>query len=180
MKRVLTPINILGLLLLTLSLAVRTWVSQPPPAPTPPALQLEVVQPVTVTLYFSNAKVNSFVAEERSVSVEGQSPGKVAQAELSAWARGPLKGKGLRVIPQGSAAPDVWVRGPHFYVNLPASYGQFNYGVSGERMILCSLTRTLLGKTGQDVLFLVGGQSAPTLLGHMDLTRPYGKADCQD
>lgn len=180
MKRLFTPINLLGLLLLIGSLVLRNSVSQPPSSPKPPELQLEVVQPITVTLYFSNDKVDSFVAEDRSVDVEGKSPGKVAQAELVAWARGPLKGKGLRVIPQGSAVPDVWVRGPHFYVNLPASYGQFNYGVSGERMILCSLTRTLLDKTGKDVLFLVGGQSAATLLGHMDLMRPYVKTDCQD
>ncbi|WP_245895847.1 GerMN domain-containing protein [Deinococcus irradiatisoli] len=174
----MTPINILGLLLLALSLYLRDWVSRPPTTPTPPELQLEVMQPLSVRLYFSNTQVDDFVTEDRTVQVEGKSPGKVAQATLNAWVRGPLKGKGLRAVPQGSAAPDVWVRGPHFYVNLPTSYTQFNFGISGERMVICSLTRSLLEKTGKDVLFLVGGQSSPTLLGHMDLRRPYTKADC--
>ncbi len=178
MKRLFTPINILGLLLLLSSLYLREWVSKPAPAPSPPELQLELMQPLNLTLYFSNTQVDDFVTEDRSVQVEGKSPGKIAQATLSAWARGPLKGKGLRAVPQGSAVPDVWVRGPHYYVNLPTSYTQFNFGVSGERMVICSLTRSLLEKTGKDVLFLVGAQSSPTLLGHMDLRRPYTKADC--
>ena len=178
MRRLVTPINILGLLLIVLALFARNWVSAPLPTPVAPVLQLEAVQPQKVTLYFSNKQVDGFVTETRTLEVEGKAPGKLAQAQLAAWLRGPLKGQGLRVVPQGSAAPDVWVRGPHFYVNLPASYAQFNYGLSGERMIVCSLTRTLLESTGQDVLFLVGGQSAPTLLGHLDLTRPYAKTDC--
>jgi len=179
-RRLITPFNLVGLLVLVASLYVREWVSRPPTSPTPPPLQLELVQPLPVTLYFSNDKVDGFVKENRTVPVEGKSPGKVAQAALVAWARGPLKGKGLRDVPQGSAVPDVWVRGVHFYVNLPTSYTQFNYGVSGERMVICSLTRTLLEQSGKDVMFLVGAQSSPTLLGHMDLTRPYTKADCAD
>ena len=174
----MTPINILGLLILILGLFAREWISAPPPSPVAPALQLEAVQPQNVTLYFSDAQVDGFVTETRTLQVEGKSPGKLAQAQLDAWVRGPLKGKGLRVVPQGSPAPDAWVRGSHFYVNVPASYAQLNYGLSGERMIVCSLARTLLETSGQDVLFLVGGKSSPTLLGHLDLTRPYTKADC--
>lgn len=180
MKRLMTPINILGIVLLGLVLYGRQWVSRPPTAPTPPTLQLELVQPQRLTLYFSNEKVNGFVKEDRNVEVEGQSPARTAQAAVNAWARGPLKGQGLRAVPQGSQAPDVWVRGVHYYLNFPTSYTQINVGVSGERMIICSLTRTLLEKTGKDVLFLVSGQSSPTLLGHMDLRRPYSKADCSD
>jgi hypothetical protein len=180
MRRLITPINILGLLLLALSLGVRELVSRPPAPPSLPTLQLEAVQPQAVTLYFSNAQVDGYVKEERTIQVEGKSPGKVAQAQVGAWVRGPQAGKGLRVVPSGSPAPDVWVRGPHFVVNLPQAYTKLSYGLGGERMIVCTLTRTLLDKSGKDVLFLVGGASTQTLLGHLDLRRPWEKADCAE
>ncbi|WP_293911766.1 GerMN domain-containing protein [Deinococcus sp.] len=180
MRRLMTPINILGLLLLAITIGVREVVSRPPTAPSLPPLQLEAVQPQSVTLYFSNAQVDGYVKEQRTLQVEGKSPGKVAQAQLGAWVRGPLSGKGLRVVPQGSTEPDVWVRGPHFVVNLPRSYAALSYGLGGERLIICTLTRTLLETGGKDVLFLVGGQGAPTLLGHLDLRRPWDKVDCAE
>lgn len=180
MRRLITPINILGLLLLALTIGVREWVSRPLLSPGLPALQLEAVQPQDVTLYFSNLQVDGYVKESRTLQVEGKSPGKVAQAQADAWVRGPLAGKGLRVVPQGSPAPDIWVRGPHFVVNLPQNYAKLSYGLGGERMIICTLTRTLLEKSGKDVLFLVGGASTPTLLGHLDLRRAWNKVDCAE
>ncbi|WP_420596526.1 GerMN domain-containing protein [Deinococcus sp.] len=180
MSRVLTPINILGLLLLALAIGLRSWVANPPPPPSPPALQLEAVQPLDVTLSFPNTQADGFVTETRTLQVEGKSPGKVAQAAAAAWARGPLSGRGLRAVPQNSDAPEVWVRGPHYVVSLPRSYAQLNLGVSGERMVICSLARTLLAASGQDVLFTFGGAATPTLLGHLDLRRPFTQADCAE
>ena len=59
-------------------------------------------------------------------------------------------------------------------------YKAYNYGVSGERMLLCSLTRTLLEQRGKDVMFLLAGKNVGTLLGHADLHAPYAREDCSD
>ncbi|WP_045233632.1 GerMN domain-containing protein, partial [Deinococcus pimensis] len=68
----------------------------------------------------------------------------------------------------------------HFFVDLPESYTRLNYGASGEQMIVCTITQTLLGVPGaRDVTFLVGGRNAETLLGHFDLSVPYTKDDCK-
>lgn len=178
LRALFTPLNIIGLLLLLAAGYAKQYVSQPPPAPPVPKLQLEEVQPQQLTVYYSDKTVSSYRKETRSVAVEGTLPGKLAQAAVATWLAGPKDAQSLRVVPAGSASPEVWLRNQHYIVNLPASYSKFNYGLSGEQMILCSLTLTLLEKTGQDVTFLVGGQKVATLLGHLDLSRPYTRADC--
>ena len=52
-------------------------------------------------------------------------------------------------------------------------------GTSGERMLLCTVTRTLLELKGQDVTFLLGGKNVDTL-GHLDLREAFTGQDCAD
>ena len=177
--------NVLALALLGLaSLAYRT-VQQPPATPKAPALALTGQQNVRVTLYFSDAQVRGYVRQTREVSARQNDPVALAQATLGGWVAGPASvastaPRTLAAVPRGSAVPTVMLRGEHFVVDLPASYAQLNYGVSGERMLLCSLTRTLLEQRGKDVMFLLAGKNADTLLGHADLRAPYAREDCSD
>jgi Sporulation and spore germination len=174
--------NVLALALLGLSsLAYRT-VQQPPPTPKPPRLALAAQQSVPAVIYFSDAKVQNFVQQSRELKVTQDDPVALAQAALGAWAGGPLSPQkgAVAVLPKGSDVPTVWLRGEHFVVDLPASYNKLNYGVSGERMLLCSLARTLLEQRGKDVMFLVGGRNSDSLLGHADLHAPYGREDCSN
>ncbi len=180
LRIIFTPMNIIGLLLLLAASYAKQFVSQPPPQPPAPRLQLEEVQPQKMVIYFSDKDVTSYVKETRNVNVEGQTPGKLAQAATATWVKGPQQANALRVVPAGSVTPQVWLRGQHYIVNLPGSYAKLNYGLSGEHMIICSLTRTLLERSGQDVSFLVGGKNVPTLLGHLNISRAYTKADCPD
>ena len=174
--------NVLALALLGLSSLAYQVVQQPPPTPRPPRLALAEQQSVQVVIYFSDAKVQNYVQQAREVKVTQDDPVELAQAALNAWAGGPLSpARGaVAVLPKGSEVPTVWLRGDHFVVNLPASYSKLNYGVSGERMLLCSLVRTLLEQRGKDVMFLVGAQNSESLLGHADLHAPYAREDCSN
>jgi Sporulation and spore germination len=183
-RPVFSLFNVLALALLVLSSLAFRWVQQPPAPPKAPKLALAEQTAVPMTLFFSDSQVRGYVKQSREVQVTQQTPVVLAQASLKSWVAGPAPvttgQKVLPAVPRGSDVPTVWLRGEHFVVDLPESYSKFNYGVSGERMLVCSLTRTLLEQRGKDVLFLVGGQNAQTLLGHVDLISPFTREDCAD
>jgi Sporulation and spore germination len=174
--------NVVALILLGLSALLYRVVQQPPVAPKAPQLAVAQKQTARVTLYFSDSKVLGYVKQSREVQVSENDPVELAQAAVRGWASGPgaSSGGAVAVVPKGSEVPQVWLRGEHFVVNLPASFSALNYGVSGERMLICSLTRTLLEQRGKDVMFLMDGKNADTLLGHADLHAPYAREDCSN
>lgn len=186
MRPLFSVFNVLALVLLSLSALAYRVVQEPPAAPQAPQLPLAGQKSVRVTLYFSDSQVRRYVRQVRDVTVSQNDPVVLAQATLKGWAAGPTVATGgaagttLAVVPRDAAIPTVMLRGEHFVVNLPTSYAALNYGVAGERMLLCSLVRTLLEQRGKDVMFLVGGKNADTLLGHADLHAPYAREDCAD
>ena len=129
--------------------------------------------------YTPDPQVRALKMEVRTLQVTQKDVGTLAQAALNVWAQGPNTSGSLPVVPKGTPAPRVYLRGAHYYVNLPDAYLRLKYGTSGERMLLCTLTRTLLETRGQDVTFLVGGQNVDTL-GRLDLREPYTRQDCAD
>ncbi|WP_034383335.1 GerMN domain-containing protein [Deinococcus sp. YIM 77859] len=179
MKRLFSLFNVVSLALLAAAAYAYQEVRRPPETPAPPRLELQEKREVQVRVYYTDPQVQTLKPETRTVQVTNESSGTLAQAALNTWAAGPNTSGVLPVVPKGSEPPKVWLRGVHYYVNLPETYRELRYGTSGERMLLCSLTRTLLEKSGQDVTFLVGGQNADTL-GHLDLREPYTRQDCAD
>ncbi|GAA5512037.1 hypothetical protein Dcar01_00751 [Deinococcus carri] len=179
MKRLLSLFNVVSLALLAAAAYAYQEVRQPPSTPKPPPLELEEKRAVQVRVYFTDPQIQSMKPETRTVQVTQENASTLAQAALNAWASGPRASGALRLVPEGTAAPKAWVRGQHYYVNLPAAYQKLRYGTSGERMLLCTLTRTLLEKGGQDVTFLVEGKNVDTL-GHLDVREPYTRQDCAD
>lgn len=179
MRRLFSLFNVVSLALLAAAAYAYQEVQRPPQTPAPPKLQLEEKRDVKVKVYFTDAQVQTLKPETRTVQVTQENPTTLAQAALNAWAAGPQTSGALPLVPDGTAAPKVWVRGGHYYVNLPGSYQNLRYGTSGERMLLCTLTRTLLETRGQDVTFLVDGQNVDTL-GHLDVREPYTRQDCAD
>ncbi len=178
-KRVLSPFNVIALLLLLLAWATWTWVGRPPATPQVPTVaQGQAGAAQRLTLYFSDAQVEGYRTEERAVPVARATPQATAQAALGALVAGPKQG-GLRALPAGET-PQVWLSGEHALINLPAAYTRLNYGTSGEQMLLCSMVNTLIDAgSARDVSFLVAGKSADTLLGHLDLRPAYTKDDCK-
>lgn len=181
LRRFLSLFNVVTLALLLVSAYAYQAVQRPPALPTPPTLELAERRAVKVTVYYPDTQVQNLRAVQRTVQVTEETPTALAQAAANAWAQGPAgSGTGLlRAVPQGAAAPRVYLRGTHYFVDFPQAYTGLNYGASGERMLLCTLTRTLLEKRGQDVTFLVNGQMTDTL-GRMDLREPYTRQDCTD
>lgn len=180
LRKLFSLFNVVTLLLLLASAYAYQVVQRPQATPELPKLQLAALHPVKVNVYFSDPQVQTIKAVATSVQVSEEDAGTMAQAVTDRWAKGPGSAPGvLPVVPRGTASPRVYVRGLHYIVDLPTSYTRLNYGSSGERMLLCTLTRTLLDKRGQDVTFLVNGQVQDTL-GHLDLTDAFTRQDCQD
>ncbi|EYB68361.1 hypothetical protein DEIPH_ctg025orf0244 [Deinococcus phoenicis] len=179
MRRLFSLFNVVTAALLAAAAYAYQEVQRPPATPTPPKLELEERHDVKVKVYFTDTQVQSLKPETRTVQVTEENPTTLGQAALNVWASGPSASGALRLVPEGTAAPKLWIRGQHYYVNLPAAYQKLRYGTSGERMLLCTLTRTLLDTRGQDVTFLVEGQNVDTL-GHLDVREPYTRQDCAD
>lgn len=176
MRPLFSPFNMICLLLLALSYLAYREVRRTPPPPKVPELQRKT-QNVSAKLYFSTPNMDGYRTEQRQLAVAQNLPSQLAQAALAAWVKGPSAG-GLAVVPPDSEVPKVWLRGDHFLVDLPASYTRLNYGTTGEQMVLCTITQTLLSQRGTDVKFLLAGKDTTTLLGHLDLQSPYTRAEC--
>ncbi len=179
LRALLSPFNVIALIVLALVYGADKVVKRPPVVAAPPEVR-QTLKQAKVSVYYVTPDMSAYFTQPREVDVQDNLPQEVGQASVRAWVAGPqgASGKALAVVPADSDVPRVWARGEHYYVDLPQSYTNLNYGATGERMLLCSLTQTLLAVRGQDVRFLVNGQDATTLLGHMDLRSPYTKADC--
>ncbi|GAA5438066.1 GerMN domain-containing protein [Deinococcus aquaticus] len=177
--RVFSLFNVVAAGLLATSVLALQAVQRPPVAPTPPKLELTERTSLKVKVYFTDSKVQLLKPETRTVLVTKSNARAVAQAALNVWADGPYDRNLLAVVPAKTAPPKVYLRGQHFFVDLPAAYANLRYGTSGERMLLCTVTRTLLEDRGEDVTFLVGGENVESL-GHLDLREPYTRRDCAD
>ncbi|MFC4639526.1 GerMN domain-containing protein [Deinococcus hohokamensis] len=179
MKQVFSLFNVVTLALLGASVLALQAVQRPPETPEAPKLELAQRTALKVKVYFTDPQVQRLEPETRTVQVTQQDTGSVAQAALNVWAGGPNDKDHLAVVPNGTAAPKVYLRSGHYYVDLPAAYSKLRYGTSGERMLLCSVTRTLLDLKGQDVTFLLDGKNVETL-GHLDLREAFAGRDCAD
>lgn len=179
MRKLFSLFNVVALALLIAAVLALQTVQKPPPTPEPPRLELVERTPMQVKVYFTDPQVQALKAETRTIQVLQKNPGAIAQASLDVWAAGPSSAGDLAAVPKGTPAPKVYVRGQHYFVDLPAAYGNLRYGTSGERMLLCTITRTLLETRGQDVTFLLNSQNVDTL-GHLDLREPFTRQDCAD
>ncbi|MBB6096718.1 hypothetical protein HNR42_000130 [Deinobacterium chartae] len=183
MKKLLTPFNIIAALLLLLAGGAYFWAARPAPIPEPAQRNEQPrAQAQTVALYFSDAQAERLRTERRSVQPEARDAAALAQAALAALVSGPRNPDLVALVPKDSQTPQVYLRGTHYYVDLPDAYGKLRYGSSGETMLVCGIVRTLLdlppASSERDVTFLVDGENAETLLGHMDLQDPFRAEDC--
>ncbi|SMB92253.1 GerMN domain-containing protein [Deinococcus hopiensis] len=179
MKRLFSLFNVVSAALFAAAAYAYGEVQRPAVTPKPPKLTLEEKRDVKVKVYFTGLQVQTLKPETRTVQVTEETPTSVAQAAVNTWAAGPQTAGLLPAVPKGTPAPKVWLRGQHAYINLPEGYRNLRYGTSGERMLLCTLVRTLLEARGQDVTFLLGGKNTDVLV-RMDLGEPYTRQDCTD
>ena len=181
MKNVFSFFNVLAAGVLALTVAAMSWVNRPPPTPEVPNYVLSERLPVEVPVYYLDAGGQKLVSEKRNVPVvQGdQNAQGTAEAALTVWSQGPSTAGLKAAVPAKLPVPRVWLRGDNYFVSLPAAYRDLGYSVSGEYLMLCSMTRTLLEKQGLDVTFLVEGKNVTTI-GQVDLRQPLNRQDCKD
>jgi spore germination protein GerM len=141
--------------------------------PAAPALQKRLVH-----LYFADSSGKYLSAEQRVV---GQ-PVDVASAArklVEELIRGPLQ-EGTRTLPREASLRALFVTSDGVaYVDFKADALDFHPGgVETELLTIYSIVDTLVLNLEEvrQVKFLIGGQEAVTLAGHVDLSRPF-KAD---
>lgn len=179
LKRFFSLFNVISLLVLAVSAYAYQVMQKPPAVPKLPPLKLSENSAVELKIYYPDNMLDRMRPIRRRLKVTSKDRSRLAQAAINAWAKGPgMKGSGaLEVLPSKAQIPQVYLRGQHFIVNLPSNYTKLNYGSSAERMLICTLTRTLLDISGKDVYFLLGGKSVDALR-HIDLREPFTAQDC--
>jgi spore germination protein GerM len=143
-----------------------------------PGQAAPVLQRRQVHLYFADSTGQYLSAEQRVV----EQPVDVASAArqlVEALIQGPLHA-GARTLPQDSSLHNLFVTSDGIaYVDFkPDALDHHPGGVETELLTIYSIVDTLVLNLEpvRQVKFLIGGQEAATLVGHVDLSRPF-KAD---
>jgi hypothetical protein len=170
MKQLLSPFNLIGLLVFLFGLGLFLHFSHPPSPPPVrlPALATPKLTPkrVEAQLFFlqGGALVHQAVTLEVPVGAEA------FNVALQALAHPP---SGLSsVLPSGLPAPVAFLVGETAYVDLPAAYRSLHMGVAHEVHLLYGIAETLFQFPPiQKVRFLVNHQPVDSL-GHLSLLLP--------
>jgi spore germination protein GerM len=140
--------------------------------------EASATQKRAVHLYFADSNGRFLTAEQRVVD-EPSDPAAAARGLIEALIQGPQQ-PGTRTLPRDAALRSLFVTGDGVaYVDFKA--GSFDHhpgGIETELISIYSIVNTLVLNLDQirNVKFLVGGQEAATLAGHVDVSHPF-KAD---
>lgn len=138
-----------------------------------PALQKRQVH-----LYFGDGNGRYLSAEQRVVD-EPTDVASACRGLVEALIMGPLKG-GTHTLPQDANLRNLFVTTEGVaYVDFKSdAFDHHPGGVETEMLTIYSIVNTLVLNMEEIrwVKFLIGGQEAATLAGHVDLSRPF-KAD---
>lgn len=179
-RQMLTPFNIISAAVFVLVFLAYVAVNQPFEVPT-------IVRPddgsrnqnITVKLYFSNTTAQGFRIENRTLTIRKSDMGNLGQVAINTLFQGPKESGSLALVQQKLVAPMVMANSGHYFVDFPLTWRTLNYGASGENLLLCAVSNTLLGLNGaKDVTFLIDGQPNQSLMGHVDLSAPFDKDSC--
>lgn len=128
-----------------------------------------------VHLYFSDSSGKYLSAEQRVV----EQPPDVASAArglVEVLIRGPLE-QGMRTLPRDAGLRALFVTSDGVaYVDFKAdALDSHPGGVEAELLSIFSIVDTLVLNLEEirQVKFLIGGQEAATLAGHVDISRPF-------
>jgi len=176
MKRLLTPINLLGLLVMLLGGWALWAVQQDDEGSKLLSLpsELDNLGARTVRLYFAKDTREGLVVEERTVQVsEGEyTLGRV----LEELVRGPQLPGAAPLVPAGTPVPTVFLREGTALVDLPAAYARLGYGTAGEAALIYGIASTLLEfREVEQVKFLLEGKEVESL-GHLSLLDPFRRS----
>jgi spore germination protein GerM len=138
-----------------------------------PALQKRQVH-----LYFADGSGKYLSAEQRVVEQPADAAS-AARELVNALIRGPLEDR-TRTLPRDAGLRTLFVTSDGIaYVDFKADpLNSYPGGVETELLTIYSIVDTLVLnlEAVRQVKFLIGGQEAATLAGHVDISRPF-KAD---
>ncbi|HEX2864949.1 MAG TPA: hypothetical protein VHN99_10310 [Deinococcales bacterium] len=193
LRAFLSPFNVIAAGLLVAVLVLQSLLGRPDA----PINQLprEGGKPTTVTvaLHYPTAALDRETAPNATVGLPSADTSLDAAATLVAarWLKGAQGGGATpRLLPVTATAPTIVVRYGTAYVNLPENWRGLGGGSEVEWWTVCGLANTLFGLQGPtpdggeppriaSVLYLIGGQAAGTLAGHVDLSQPFTPAVCK-
>jgi hypothetical protein len=177
-----TPWNIIALLLAVGVLLLRDWQLRPTPLAIDPALlqgDQDGKGQITLRLYFGALDGRNYSVESRSVPVNGDTLEYRALGAVRAWIAGPQAAQSLRLVPQDAGTPTVYVRKDTVYVDIPQEWQTYELGLSGETLLYCGLSSTLLELQGAgSVQYLLNGKPVATIGGNLETLAPYTKDTC--
>lgn len=125
-----------------------------------------------VTLFFANKVATDFLQEKRSISkVSG-----LAKETILALIDGPSinNSKAIATIPKGTKLLNIIIKEGICYVDFSSEIQKNHLGGSaGEYMTVNSIVKTLTQFSSiHKVQILIEGKIVPTLVGHLDISKP--------
>jgi hypothetical protein len=144
-----------------------------PPAPEPSATAA-AARRINVRLYFEVAGMDRLAPEEREVPFSPDLPQQL-RTVVEEIAKGPVTKGLLPTLPAGTQVLEVFVRrGGVVYVDLSSEARGLPAGSWAELLTTYSLVNTIVTNfpTTNRVQILVNDQAVPSLVGHVDLSRP--------
>jgi spore germination protein GerM len=182
MKWILTPWNIIAVLILAGVLGVRYLQTRPTPLSID-ARFLQDEQPrskLNLNLYFIDATGQNFAREQRDAGLERDDLETRAGVAVKNFLEGPRVEGSISLLPKNVAVPTVFANKDTVYVDLQRSWANVQLGTRGELLLYCGLANTLLDMEGvSKVKFLMAGKSTESVGGHIPLDQALTKRECQ-
>lgn len=174
-------IILIGALLITIALGVRTWLEQHPEELPPPLTGADSTTAGmrAVPLWFASADAESLVVEPREMPEKTDLHERLA-ALIAALVQGPRQ-DGLRALPEGTALLHVYLDDAGLLtLDLSRAFRQgFRGGARAEELALGSLIRTVASAVpeAKRIRIVCAGNPLPTLGGHFPLDQPIDPND---
>jgi Sporulation and spore germination len=184
----LTPWNIIALMLFVVMFLIRTSQLQPVTVEIDPSLTGAQIQgniQLEMKLYYSSLDAKRFAIETRNARLENDSVTARASRTVSEWFSGPTSKESFSPFPSSLSGldvpkPIVFVRKDTVFLDVPKIWDSIQLGSNGELLLYCGLANSLLDlKDVKNVQFLKAGKRVETIGGHLSTLQPFTLKECR-
>jgi hypothetical protein len=184
----LTPWNIIALMLFVVMFLIRTSQLQPVTVELDPSLtgaQEKGNVQLEIKLYYSSLDAKRFAIESRSARLEGDSLTTRASRTVNEWFSGPESKQSFSPFPSNLSGldvpkPIVFARKDTVFLDVPKIWRSIQLGSNGELLLYCGLANSLLDlKDVKFVQFLEAGKRVETIGGHLSTLQPFSLKECR-
>jgi Sporulation and spore germination len=184
----LTPWNIIALMLFVVMFLIRTSQLQPVTVELDPSLtgaQEKGNIALEMKLYYSSLDAKRFVIETRNARLESDAMTTRASRTVNEWFSGPESKDSFSPFPSSLSGldvqkPVVFARKDTVFVSVPKVWSSIQLGSNGELLLYCGLANSLLDlKDVKNVQFLEAGKRVETIGGHLSTLQPFTLKECR-